>query len=179
MSRSLQDQLLKAGVATQKQARKAKVERRKARKGQGGGPPAAATAEREQARRAQAEKVARDRELNQQRQEAARRRAASAGIRQMVESNRLPREGGETPYNFVDGATVRRLYVTAEQQKGLAAGRLSIVRAGDGYEVVPAAVAARIEARDPAAVLPPPRPDPPPDADDPYADHPVPDDLIW
>ncbi|MDZ7754362.1 MAG: DUF2058 domain-containing protein [Gammaproteobacteria bacterium] len=182
MSSSLQDQLLKTGVANEQQAKKAhkaKVERRKHQeKARKGAPPASAE-EREQLRRAQTEKAARDRTLNLQRQEAAARRARVAEIRQLVEAHRQPREGGDVPYHFVDDTVVRRIHVTKAMHERLGRDQLAVVRYGDGYEVVPVAVAEKIKTRDPAAVIPPNLSDKPLEEDDPYAGYEVPDDLMW
>ena len=182
MSSSLQDQLLKAGVANEQQAkkaRKAKVERRKHQeKARKGAPPASAE-ERERLRRVQAEKAARDRDLNRQHQEAAARRARAAEIRQLVEAHHQPRQGGDIPYHFVDDTVVRRIHVTKAMHEKLGRDQLAVVRYGDGYEVVPVAVAEKIKARDPTAVMPPNPPATPPAEDDPYAGYEVPDDLMW
>lgn len=182
MSSSLQDQLLKAGVANEQQAkkaRKAKVERRKHQEKARKGAPPASAGERGRARGAQAEKTARDRALNLQRQEETARRARAAEIRQLVEAHRQPREGGETPYHFVDDTVVRRIHVTKAMHEKLCRDQLVVVRYGDRYEVVPVAAAEKIKARDPAVVMPPNPPPPPPAEDDPYAGYEVPDDLMW
>lgn len=182
MSSSLQDQLLKAGVANEQQAkkaRKAKVERRKHQEKARKGAPPASAAERERLRQAQAEKAARDRALNLQRQEATTRRARAAEVRQLVEAHRQPREGGDVPYHFVDDAVVRRIHVTKAMHERLGRDQLAVVRYGDGYEVVPVAAAEKIKARDPAAVIPPNPPAAPLPEDDPYAGYEVPDDLLW
>ncbi len=182
MSSSLQDQLLKAGVANEQQAkkaRKAKVERRKHQeKARKGAPPASAE-EQERVRRAQAEKAARDRALNLQRQEETAHRARAAEIRQLVEAHRQLREGGDIPYHFVDDAVVRRIHVTKAMHDRLCRDLLVVVRYAGGYEVVPVAAAEKIKARDPGAVMPPNPPASPPAEDDPYAGYEVPDDLMW
>lgn len=178
MGGSLQDQLLKAGIASKQQARKAGAERRKHRKQQHKGAPQGAD-QAEQLQRAQADKAARDRELNLRKQEHARRRDIAAQIRQIIQSNRLPREGGETPYNFVDGDVVRRIHVSEDIHGQLVRGESFVVRFGDGFEVVPAAVADKLRGRDTAVVIAGSQSAEPKAEDDPYADYPVPDDLIW
>ena len=86
----------------------------------------------------------------------------------------------ELPFNFADGDKVRRLYVTEAVRGDLSRGRLAIVRADEGYAVVPREVAEKIRQRDAAAlVLLHAGDEPGPAADDPYADYPVPDDLVW
>jgi uncharacterized protein YaiL (DUF2058 family) len=72
--------------------------------------------------------------------------------------------------------------VTAEQQRGLALGRLVLVRQDAGYELVPLEVAEKVLARRPELVLVLNRRQEGGAAaveDDPYADYQVPDDLMW
>lgn len=177
MGSSLRDQLLKAGVASKQQAQKAVGEQRKKRRQKG----AAGVVDegKEQVRQAQSEKVVRDRELNRKTQEKAERKAVAAQIRQLIELNRLPREGGETPYSFVDGSKVVKIYVPERMHAHLARGLLSIVRLGDGYEVVPEVIAGKISERDTSVIIVRNPSDTLVDEDDPYAEHQVPDDLIW
>ena len=178
MASSLRDELLKAGMATKQDAQKADSERRKKRKQKGAARVADNT--KESARRLHAEKVANDRELNRKKLQEAQRKAVAAQIRQLIELNRLPREGGETPYNFVDDTSVRKLYVTQEMSAQLGRGLLSIVRFGDIYEIVPTPVAEKIGERDHSVVLVcNTSSDTPLNEDDLYADYQVPDDLMW
>ena len=92
-------------------------------------------------------------------------------------------EEGDVAFNFQDGAALKRLYVTADQQRALVQGRLALVRQDAGYELVPAEVAEKLLSRNPALVLvlnrPEAREEGQADEDDPYADYKVPDDLIW
>jgi len=176
MGGSLQDQLLKAGLVDSQKARQARTEKRKQGRQQHGG---AADADRLAAQQALAEKAERDRELNRRRQEEARRKALAAEITELVRVHRIPREGGDRPYNFTDGKLVKRIYVTEAQQRQLANGQLAIVRQGDGYELVSAEVAERIRAREGASLVllnPAKTRD---EEDEAYAEYKVPDDLIW
>jgi hypothetical protein len=177
MGSSLQDQLLKSGLVDERKARQAQAERgrrRKSgpRKGQGGAPEPAA-------RDARGEKRARDRELNARQQAKAARKALVAEVRQLIDAHRVPRDGAEIGYHFQDGDTIRKMYVTPAIQQGLAGGRLEIVRMGGRYDVVPPEIAEKIRARDAAFVVQRTVADAQPDGDDPYADYPVPDDLMW
>lgn len=177
MGNSLQDQLLKANLANKKQAKKAKTERHQARKSSGGkkkGDSTATTLSTEQA-----EKMARDRELNRARQEAAKQKSIAAQVRQMVEANALSRKEGETAYRFIDGKRVKTLYVTAQMQAQLASGSLMVAKLGEQYEVIPKGVAEKIRERDPSAIIEPLPPESPADEADEYAAYEVPDDLIW
>ena len=176
MANSLRDQLVRAGLADEKRARQVEKDKRtgakKVRRGQAKADDAAVR-ERERAR---AEKAERDRRLEAERKEARRRKEAAAQIRQMIRDHRLE-GGGEVSYQFTEGAKVRRIWVTPEQQSGLARGGIAVVAFGKGYELVPAETAEKIRERDPAVVLVHNTAEP--GGDDPYGDYPVPDDLMW
>lgn len=178
MSTSLRDQLLKAGLINKKQANE--VERQQQRQErQGAGkqrtPPPAPPRQAAP----QAAKVARDLALNRKQQEKADRKARLAQIKQLVEQNRLPSAEGDPPYNFVDGAKIRKLAVPAVHRDAVGRGEIVIVRHEGRYDLVPAAIAARIRERDEHAVIPVAAAPDAPAADDAYAGFAVPDDLIW
>ncbi|BES69122.1 DUF2058 family protein [Marinobacter nanhaiticus D15-8W] len=179
MAKSLQDQLLQAGLADDKKVRQVRQEKRKARK-QNKPVDADAEARRKQAEQAKAEKVARDREINRQRQEQQARQAKQAQVRQLVEHHAVSRSKGETAYQFVVGKKVHKIYVGAEQADQLARGRLAIVALGEDFHIIPAEAAGKIRERD--SEIPIIQHDPKadqPDEDDPYKDYQIPDDLMW
>ena len=181
MADSLQDQLRKAGLVSEKQTKKAaRVKHaadmeRKAHGAQSDDPALAA-------QRARADKTKKDKELNEARYREAAAKALAAQIRQLVSLNMQSRAGAEIAFNFTDGRAIRKLLVTKRQQDALADGRLAVVRFDDRYELVPAAIAEKIRQRDPNSVVV--RNDTAsnrttPDADDPYAKFTIPDDLDW
>ncbi|MDH2433307.1 hypothetical protein WH50_18695 [Pokkaliibacter plantistimulans] len=177
---SLKDQLLKNGLATKQQAQKASADKRKqdklAKQVSKADQEAAKLAEqvkREQERQA---KVQRDRELNQKQLDDKTRRAQEAEVRQLLEVHGVkPPKDADTPYNFVHGTKIKKLYVTPQQLEQLSRSQLLIVIADEGYLLVPAAEAARIEERMPERVIHP-HVDSSSD-DDEYP--PIPDDLMW
>ncbi|MFP4247255.1 MAG: DUF2058 domain-containing protein [Halochromatium sp.] len=175
MAGSLQDQLVKAGLASEQQLKHTKSKKRKQKRSGAATPDAA---QREQAQQAAAEKRARDRALNRQRDEEAKRKAEQIALWQLVRDNRVPRADGDRAYNFTDGKALKRLYVSAAQHRDLVDGRLAIVRHDDFYELVPATVAERLAAAEPALVLVHNRAEAE-DGEDEYADYKVPDDLMW
>ena len=180
MANSLQDHLLKAGAASKQQGQKASTERRKQnkqKKKKGSAPQLSESNMRSQ--QLQAEKAARDRELNSQRQEAANNKAIAAQIQQLIELNRLPREDSQTAYNFIDGTLVRKIFVSPEMLAQLSRGVLAIARLGESYEVVPLVIADKIKERDPSIIMTTEQASNIDDAEDPYADYQVPDDLLW
>jgi uncharacterized protein YaiL (DUF2058 family) len=173
MGNSLQEQLLKAGLVNEQQLKQTKTKKRKQQRA-GAGPDDAA---RRQAEQAAAEKKRRDRELNRQREEETKRKAELVALWQLIRDNRIARERADLAYNFTDGSKLKRLYVNAEQQRGLVDGKLAIVRQDDFYQLVPAEIAERAAAYDPALVLVHNKAGS--DEDDAYADYKVPDDLMW
>ncbi|NNJ90796.1 MAG: DUF2058 domain-containing protein [Gammaproteobacteria bacterium] len=180
MGNSLQDQLLKAGMIDKQKAQEANGQRRKKQKLKNKGASPDTEPGHDAVRAAQAEKIARDRELNRLKQEEVRKKSIAAQIRQLIELHRLPQDEGETRFNFVDGKLVKTLHVTDETASQLGRGWLSIVKLDSGYEVVPAKVADKINERDMTAVITHEQTGEVDDGmDDPYADFKVPDDLIW
>lgn len=179
MAKSLQEQLLQAGLADEKKARQVRQEKRKARK-QKQPADAEAAARKAEAEKARAEKVERDREINRQRQEQQAQQARQAQIRQMVDQHGVARDKGETPYQFVVGTKIHKIYVSAEQADKLARGRLAIAVLGEDFHLIPADTASKILERDAEmpVILHDPKADQP-DEDDPYKDYQIPDDLMW
>jgi hypothetical protein len=176
---SLQEQLMKAGLADAKKAKAIKQEKRKQAKQ----TPKGQTREDETklaAQQALAEKSARDREINRQQQEKAERKAINAQIKQLIEVNLIDRDNGEVAYQFSHGKKIKKIYVTEKLQQQLIRGLIAVVTLGDGYALVPAVVADKIAQRDDSRVIV--KNDPAADVvdeDDPYADYQIPDDLMW
>ncbi|MCH8497367.1 MAG: DUF2058 domain-containing protein [Marinobacter sp.] len=176
---SLQEQLLKMGLADEKTAKSIKKEKHKQRKQQPKGAQQVNEAEL-RVQQARAEKAERDRLLNQQRNEEARRKAIQAQIRQLVDSNKLDRSRGETAYQFAHDKKIKKIFVDDKMLDQLSRGRLAVVCLNEHYDVVPEQVARKIMERDAEAVvvLHDRKAD---DAatEDPYAGYEIPDDLMW
>ena len=176
---SLQEQLLKAGLADEKKARAVRNEKRKQRKQQPKGAAVVNETE-ERARKAREEKAERDRQLNLERQREAEKKAIKAQIRQLIETNRLDRSRGEASYQFVDGKKIKKILVDDTMVDQLSRGRLAVVALGDSYELVPDKVARKIMERDESAVVSlHERKQDDAGEDDPYAGYEIPDDLMW
>ncbi|HEY0720145.1 MAG TPA: DUF2058 domain-containing protein [Gammaproteobacteria bacterium] len=171
MAGSLKDQLLKAGLVSEKQLKQASHEKRKAK----GNEPAKPLIDKAQ----ESAKAQRDRELNRKRQEEAELKARHAQIKQIVEAHRLTDAEGDIPFNFTDGTRIKRLYLKREIQEQVINGRLLIVRQGGRYHLVRPEIAEMIRERNAASVITLAASAEAPAADDPYADYQVPDDLIW
>ncbi len=178
MSGSLRDQLLKAGLVTEDQVRKAerKVGRKKhadrkkpkAKRGEKRQPTAAETARRA--------KVARDKELEAERAASRARNARNAQMAQIAEGARLNDANAELVHNFVKGTRVKRVHVTPAQRDALAVDRLAITVIHNRVHLVDAATAAKLRAIDPSVYLWIASEQAGADGED---DHPVPDDLTW
>lgn len=178
MGSSLQDQLLQAGLVDKNKAHKAEKERRKKnRQQQKGKENKAASAERSR----QTQKAARDRDLNQRRNEARTQREIAAQVKQLVDTHRHPRAEGEeddTPFYFENKGKIKKMYVSARTHKMITSGKLGIVNCNGVFELVPAEIVDKVRQRNPSLVIDLPE-EQAPSEDDPYADFPVPDDLTW
>jgi len=177
---SLQEQLLKSGLANDAKVKQVKAEKRKQNKQQrNNGKPTVDEAKlnAEKARQQQAE---RDRELNRQRQLAEEQKALVAQVKQLVQLNRIEQDADGIAYQFNHHNKVKSVYVTEKVREELINGRLAIIGLDSGYEIVAAEVARKIEARDKDSVivLNTSSQDVPIE-DDPYAAYQIPDDLMW
>jgi uncharacterized protein YaiL (DUF2058 family) len=180
MGNSLFDQLKKSGLVDEKKAKQAKKKKYKQIKQNKNKKTKPLAESKLMAQRTQADKVARDRELNLQRNIAAEKVAIAAQIKQLIQMNSIEDGDGDLGFNFTDGDKVQRIYVTDKLQEQLVRGRLAIVRLGGSYHLVPTGVAEKIKLRDPSyVVLCNVSQSEIGDVDDPYADFQVPDDLMW
>ncbi len=182
MAGSLQDQLLKAGLADAKEAKHLEKEKRKQARVARRSGSEVVDENREAARRSREEKVRRDRELNREIQSRSQRKAINAQIRQLIETSRVDRRGGEVGFNFTDGSRIKKLYMTPLQQRQLSAGLLAIAKQGDQYEIVPRVVAEKIAQRDESRVIFPEQAGDvslTEEEQDWYKDYEIPDDLMW
>ncbi|MBM4204396.1 MAG: DUF2058 domain-containing protein [Gammaproteobacteria bacterium] len=190
MSGSLRDQLIKAGLATADQARKAQKQVKAEKQAQGkqaNRTNAQSTVQakaRAEAERKAAEKAEKDRELARIANEKVANKARNAEIRQLVAQHDMrtkEQHEDDVAYNFVHHQKVKRIWVTKEHQAQLAAGHLIIISTDGRFHLVKPEVAEQIRARDPRRVIEPVKDKKPePGSDDGhYAKFAVPDDLDW
>ena len=184
MAKSLQEQMLEMGLINQKKAKKNAKEMKKTahakRTGNDEGIEDTAAA----AEATRKEKAARDKELNRQREEAAKQKAIVAQVKQLIKTNAIDCDG-EIKYNFVHDKKVKQMYVNQAVWDRLSRGQLAIillevVKEEAVYKVVPVQVADKVKQRDPehyimiadasGDVM---------EEDDPYAAYQIPDDLMW
>jgi uncharacterized protein YaiL (DUF2058 family) len=176
---SLQDQFLKAGLVDKNKAKKLhqdktqqkKIERRTGSESIDEARLAALEVQRKNAERA--------RELNAQRDAAAAQKAVFAQIVQMVQTNRQSKGVGDIAYYYTHGTKIDKIYVSAEVQKHLIAGRLVIVCLDGKTELIPRVIADKIAERDESIVVRVKKTSTEVDEDDPYAAFQIPDDFTW
>jgi uncharacterized protein YaiL (DUF2058 family) len=179
MAISLKDQLLKAGLVDARKISTAVKEKHKQEKQQRKHKIETVDETKANAQKAREEKAERDRQLNFERDEQLRHKAIIAQIKQLIEVSRLSRDGAEIAYNFTDGTKIKKILVTDEMLNQLSNGRLAIVKFDEQYSVVPKSVAEKIKLRDPSYVIVSNVLQQTDDADDPYAEYKIPDDLMW
>jgi uncharacterized protein len=169
---TLQEQLLKAGLVSEKKLKKTQKSSKKSRV-----QSREAKAAVETNKNAQRE---RDIELNKQREAQKLDKAVQAQVKQLIEMNKLDLQHGEIKYNFTDNNLIKSLYVTEQLRKELLNGLLSVARYEASFVVIPSSVAKKIAERDPQAIIENKTATEEVLAeDDPYAQYVVPDDLMW
>jgi uncharacterized protein YaiL (DUF2058 family) len=174
MALSLKEQLLKAGLADAKKARKAEHDKRVEAR------DPTTTSAQALAQQAQADKAERDRELNRLQKLEQDKKALAAQVRQIVETHRIDRRGGELAYQFTADRKIKKILVSAAQQDQLVRGLIAVARLGEQFELVPAVIAEKLRQRAAAAVVVlNDKRDTAVDADAPYKDYPIPADLSW
>lgn len=177
MAKSLQDQLLKAGLANKKQAVRAKKAKNSKEKLKRAGVDVTDEAA-QLAKQAESDKLVKDRELNRQKTELANQQAIQAQIKQLINLNRIS-ERGHTEFRFPEGNLVKTLLLTDRQRLAVVNGQLAVVKFDDAYDIVPRKVAVKIAERDETRVLVCHDDSGDIPEDDEYADYQVPDDLMW
>jgi uncharacterized protein YaiL (DUF2058 family) len=179
---SLQDQLLKSGLVSAAQAKSARSNKHKQTQQQRSNNAVVIDEVKELALKAQAEKVEKDRELNQLRKQQEEQKQLIAQVKQLIEVNKQSKDADGIAYNFTDSNKVKTLYVSESMRAQIIQGRLAIVKLGQLYEVVSAEVAKKISLRDAASVIVHNQPvvaSAVTAKDDPYAEYQVPEDLMW
>lgn len=182
MPSSLQDQLLNAGLSDAKKAKQVAKDKRKQKRTAKHNKGAPIDEVKLAAQQARDEKVARDRELNRARNEAAERKAIEAQINQLIDSHKLDKRGGDVGFNFSFEQKIKKLYVTQQQQRLLAAGRIVIVNIAERFELLPETIGSKIAERDASRVIhcaTDSAEELGAEERDWYKDYEVPDDLMW
>jgi len=176
---SLQEQFLKAGLIDKNKAKVANQEKNKQKKVERRTGEISVDEARLAALETQRKNAERARELNIERDAVAMQKAIMAQIAQMVKNNRQSLGRGDIAYHFTHDKKIERLYVSAEVQAHLVAGRLVIICQGGATDLVPRIIADKIAERDASLVVRVSKVSTEIDADDPYAAFQIPDDLMW
>ncbi len=181
---SLQDQLLKAGLADRNKAKTIQQEKRKQTKVARKSNQPVENMSQQAANQNKQQQAQRDRELNKQIHALTQEKSIGAQIVQLIETNKIDRENGGISFSFVHDKKVKSIYVTEEIQIQLSRGNLCIVsqktKNAIKYEVVPGIVAKKISERDPNRIIETDQNEKEESqTDDPYAAFVIPDDLTW
>ncbi|MFY9178412.1 MAG: DUF2058 domain-containing protein [Venatoribacter sp.] len=184
MAKSLQEQLLAAGLVDKNKAKKAAKELKRQDHLQRTGQENELDKAKAQAAQKLKEKAEQDKKLNAEREQEAQQRAIAAQVKQLVQSNAIKSTNAGVKYQFVDGTKVKAIYVDQAIFDRLSRGQLAIIALDlpgeKKYEVVALGVAEKIKQRkdnhfiyvaeNTSAALA---------EDDPYAAYQIPDDLMW
>lgn len=180
MIKSLQEQLISAGLIDKKKAKKIKIEQHKNSRKKRGSSKSQST--RQDFREASRKSAERDRELNRQRRIKDEQKAVAAQTRQIVQAGRLPREegGDDTAFNFSVQGKVKKIYVSKETRERIIAGKLAIVEVDRQYDLVPSNLVEKLRKRSETCVVfhNDTQTGDEPAVDD-YSEYRIPDDLIW
>lgn len=182
MAISLQEQLKKSGLIDEKKAKqlnRAKHKEEKlARKGKNPSPDP----RKAELLKAKAEKVAKDRQLNLEKNARAEQKAIAAQIKQLIELNTIAKDGDQK-FSFTENSKIKHIWVSQVQIEQLSHGTIAIVNQKTGqknpHTLVPIGVAEKIAQRDESVVVFKADKTTVSEEDDPYADYQIPDDLTW
>ena len=186
MKNALQEQLLKAGLATEDQLARPKPNRRKKSQQRHRKKPASggnrntrgSRNDSDLARAWAARQKAEREEAERKKRLKAQRKANRTKIRRLTLDNCLNVDDADIPFQFMVGNNIKNIYVTAEQREQLLSGALRITFQDGRRCLIPAAIATQIHELDPEKLIIDPSAVEE-SADDEYADFKVPDDLIW
>jgi len=179
MGDSLRDQLRALGLAENRSAAKQRKQRppREANRpsqGRGSKPAEELSLDQAYALRAREEQRLAQRARQQKLEEDRRRRQLNRAIREIVSAQRQNREDADIPRNFMFNGRIRKIYVSAEQQRALSAGELGIVYLSGSYHLLGLEALASVREISGEHVV-----DLGLETGEEDPEHPVPDDLIW
>ena len=179
MGNAFQDQLLKAGLVTKQQVKKAQSATHKKKK-QRSKKDKSLDENKLKAQQAIKTKADHDKELNKRKEEQAKQKAISAEIDQLITKNCIKRSDEcEIVYNFEHRKKVNRIYVNDDLKKQIIDGKLGIARIEGRYELVPKIISEKIQLRNEKRIILFQHEEKILDENDPYAEFQVPDDLTW
>ncbi|QSX31710.1 DUF2058 domain-containing protein [Shewanella cyperi] len=180
MANALQEQLLKAGLASKQKVKDVKTQKRRDRKSNVDDGSATLKQSIAEQKKRQAEQ---DRALNEQRfQEAQARGQVRSLVTEVKRCAIKPPAGAELKFNYTLNNKIYPLFITERIQAQLLGGQLGIVRLEDSSFLVPHKLAERVDLLVPdwcGYLWKPEDSNPALEEEDPYADYVIPDDLMW
>ena len=181
---SLQDQLLKAGLTTKQKARQANTDKKKKQKQKRSGAKVDMTMQeqvKQDLAKQQAQKQAKDAELNAQRKQELADKEHQQRLLQILEHHHLKEYQGEEAYNYTAEGKVKTLYLDGKTHQAVVNGRLALCGLNDKTYVVTKETAEKLRTLQESVVYvcneKAAQDDI--DEDDPYAEFQIPDDLMW
>jgi len=152
---SLSDQLLKAGLVTKEQVKKAAEKPKRKPKQKLKKVFANKKAPKKQAEQSDLAKFYGERKQleNKEKQELARKKQEAAKLKKemndkinkLISDNLLNDDAAEIRFNFVVGTSIKYLFVTEKQQDELAEGKLAITFLASKRSLIPVEVAKQIQ----------------------------------
>jgi uncharacterized protein YaiL (DUF2058 family) len=177
---SLQEQLLKAGLANKQSAKQIRSEKRKKNKAVRKGQENASTELNDALTSQKVQQAESDLALNQSIKAQHDKKSEIAGVKQMLEQLQIKDFNGELAFNYVQNSKVKTLYVDEINQNALTKGRIGICQFDEKIYLIAAPAAEKIQGVDGSYVLLLNDNQPvAADEEDPYADFQIPDDLMW
>ncbi len=178
MSKSLQDQLLRAGLANKKQAVRAKKAKNHKEKLQRTGKEVIDETQ-EQVKAAEAAKLEKDKALNKAIELEKQTKAIEAQIKDLLAHASIM-ERGDTNYSYDHNGSIKSIMLEKQHRDALVRGALALVYFNEQYHLVPKTVATKIAQRDEKFILVNnANTEEDNEIDDEYADYKIPDDLMW
>jgi hypothetical protein len=193
MSHSLRDQLLKTGLVSEEQAKKAdkqtklkthqQQKKKRKHKKRGTIEPIETDSIAYQAEKAREKEIERAKELNRQRDVQRLEKELRAQVHDLIQRHQVNDPKADIAYHFVEGGVVKEISVNVKQKQQLSNGFLAITVLDDAYYLVPTPIAKKLLERVPETVIDLGKKEEKTTNDayseDPYADYPIPDDLMW
>lgn len=192
MTNALQDQLLKAGLATKEQVEKANQPRRRHKPNKKQSSKNQPRKKHRQPRSAQpaqkkpvdgmdlkdafaARRREEQQEAAQKKAENARRKANKEKINQLIKKSALDTKSGDYEYQFIVGSSIKKIWVTEAQKSDLLSGKIGVTFLGSKRCLIPLNTIEEIHQLDPKKVISLATEKTQAEVDE----HAVPDDLVW
>lgn len=178
-NQSLQDQLLNAGLTNKTKVKEINAEKRKQTQKQRKNKIEIIDEAKLLAQQTKAKQIAKDKLLNEQRNNEAEKKQIANQILQLINLNKLAKDDEGIIYKFTDQNIVKQIVISEPLRNKVITGRLAIVKSGINYEVVPVKVAEKIKQRNEQIVIVLFDEITDDSEDDDYQGYEIPDDLMW